>query len=127
VASTTTSTSLPPSCLDDPLQGYEALQCAIGELSATLAAQTPDTLGGNRSARNLARKIVKLDLVVARSQTARRPDKLLSRAQRKVGTFEVQLAKLLSKDKIAEELVEELLVLSGEIALRLDDLRAPVN
>jgi hypothetical protein len=127
VASTTTSTSLPPTCLDEPLQGYAALQCAIGELSDTLAAQTPEALGGKRSAKNLARKIVKIDLLVARSETARRPDKLLARAQRKVSGFEIQLAKLLAKDKIAENLVEELLALSTEVTQRLDGVLAPLN
>ena len=114
-------------CLDEPLEGYESVRCAIGELSDMLASQTPDALGGTKSAKALARKIVKIDLLVERSQTARRPDKQLARAQRKVRSFEVQLAKLLAKDKISDLLVEDLLVLSGEITFRIDDVLAPVN
>jgi len=103
------------------------VQCAIDELSATLASQTPDALGGAKSAKNLVRKIVRIELIVDRAQTARRPDKQLARAQRKVRSFEIQLAKLLAKDKISDLLAEELLALSGQITLRIDDLLPPVN
>ncbi|HWP65935.1 MAG TPA: hypothetical protein VNO26_08495 [Candidatus Limnocylindria bacterium] len=122
----TTTTTAPLSCLDQPLNGYAAVDCAVTLLRDTVAAQDELALGGRRSAKRLAGKIEKTRVLVERSRTSRKAARLLVKAGKKVVSFEVQVAKLLARDKISDGLAEELLALSGEVAARIDGVLTPL-
>jgi hypothetical protein len=124
--SSTTSTTLPLTCLDEPLEGYEAVECAIGHLQDMLASQSDDALGGRRSAKRLAAKIVKTQALVEKSKTSSRAGKVLVKAERKIASFEKQIAQLLAKAKIDDGLASELLDLSGQVTVRIDGVLAPL-
>jgi len=123
--SSTTATTLPLSCLDEPLQGYAAVDCATTELQDMVTAQSEMALGGRKSAKRLAGKVAKTRKFVEKSRTSHRATKLLLKAEKKVVSFETQIAKLLSKKKIEEALANELLALAGEVTARIDAVRTP--
>jgi hypothetical protein len=126
VTSSTTSTTLPLTCLDEPLEGYAAVECAIGHLEDMVASQSDDALGGLKSAKRLAGKIVKTSVLVEKSRTSSRAAKLLVKAERKVLAFETQIERLLDKAKIDDGLATALLDLSGEVTVRIDAVLAPL-
>lgn len=126
VVSTSTSTTLPLSCLDEPLEGYEAVECVIGSLDDMLASQSEDALGGHKSAKRLAGKIAKTSALVEQSRSSSKAVKLLTKAQKKVLSFQTQISRLLFKAKIADELATELIDLSEELTIRIDDARTPL-
>jgi hypothetical protein len=119
VISSTTSTSLPLSCLDEPLEGYAAVECAVTHLQEMLTAQSEDALGGRKSAKRLAGKVSKTWDLVEKARTSPKAPKLLVKAAKKVVSFETQIARLLAQTKIEDGLATELLDLSGEISVRI--------
>jgi hypothetical protein len=123
--SSTTPTTLPLSCLDEPLQGYAAVDCATTELQDMVAAQSQIALGGRKSAKRLAGKVTKTRKFVEKSRASRRAAKLLVKAEKKVVSFETQIAKLLAQEKIDDGLANELLALAGEVTARIDAVRTP--
>lgn len=119
-------TTLPLSCLDEPLQGYAAVECATTVLQDMVAAQSEIALGGRKSARRLAGKVSKTRVFVEKSRTSSKAVKLLVKAEQKVRSFEGQIGKLLARDKIEEGLANELLALSGEVTVRIDGVLTPL-
>lgn len=125
--SSTTSTTVPLSCLDEPLVGYPAVTCAVTVLQDTVSAQDEIALGGRRSAKRLAGKLRKTQVLVEKSQTSKKAAKLLVKAGKKVVSFQTQIAKLQGKDKIDEALALELLDLASELTVRIDGVLTPLT
>jgi hypothetical protein len=123
----TTSTTLPLSCLDEPLVGYPAVTCAVTVLQDMVTAQEEIALGGRKSAKRLAGKIAKTQALVEKSQTSKRAAKLLVKAEKKVVSFQTQISKLQAQAKIGEPLASELLELSGEVTARIDGVLTPLT
>jgi hypothetical protein len=127
VGSSTTSTSLPLSCLDEPLEGYAAIECAVTYLQDQLSAQSEDALGGRKSAKRLASKVTKTWNLVEKSRTSPKAAKLLVKAEKKVASFETQIARLIARTKIEDGLATDLLGLSGEISVRISGVLTPLT
>jgi hypothetical protein len=127
VSPTSTSTTLPLTCLAEPLEGYEAIDCALGALQDMVAAQSDDAVGGAKNARRLAGKLGKARRLVDKAPTAGKPARLLGKSVRKIASFEKQVTKLLQKGKIDDALVAELLGVSGDLKLRIDGVLAPLR
>ena len=127
VSTTSTSTTLPLTCLEEPLEGYEAIDCALVFLQETVADQPDAALGGGKSARRLAGKLAKARALVDKAQTASKAAKLLAKAMHKVASFEKQVGTLLEKGKIEDGLANELLDLSTELTVRINGVLAPLT
>jgi hypothetical protein len=125
--SSSTTTTLQPACLDEPLQGYAAIECAVASLQDMVRAQGDEALGGRKSARRLAGKIAKTWSLVETARTSAKPARPLLKAEKKIVSFESQIARLLAKAKIPDALATELLDLSGQVTLRIDDVRLPLT
>jgi len=122
-----TSTTLPLSCLDEPLVGYPAVTCAVTVLQDMVTGQDEIALGGRKSAKRLAGKIAKTQALVEKSQTSKKAAKLLVKAEKKVVSFQTQISKLQAQAKIEESLATELLELSGEVTARIDGVLTPLT
>jgi len=125
--SSSTSTTIPLSCLDEPLVGYPAVNCAVTVLQDTVSAQEEIALGGRKSAKRLAGKLTKTQALVDKSQTSSKAAKLLVKAEKKVVSFQTQISKLQAKAKIDELLALELLDLSGELSSRIEGVLTPLT
>jgi hypothetical protein len=97
------------------------------ELQDMVASQSEIALGGRKSAKRLAGKVAKTRVLVEKSRSASKAAKLLVKAEKKMASFDVQIAKLLANAKIEDGLANELLVLSGEVAVRIDGVLTPLS
>ena len=96
------------------------------ELQDMVGSQSEIALGGRKSARRLAGKVAKTRELVDKSRTSSKAVRLLVKAEKKVVSFEVQIAKLLANEKIADGLANELLLLAGEVTARIDGVLTPL-
>ena len=125
VVISTTTTTLPPSCLDEALGGFSAIECAVAQLDDMVQSQSMTALGGTRSAKRLAGKVAKTSALVEKARGSNKSAKLLRKAEKKVRSFQKQIAKLLARAKIADPLAEGLLDLSDEVSVRIDGVLTP--
>lgn len=121
---TTTSTTLPLTCLDEPLEGFEAVDCRLGTLADTLAAQPPTSLGGTRSAKQLTVKVSKARKLVTTARGAKNPAVALKRADRQLRSFDKVVGKMAAKGKVPAALRDRLLGLSQSTSAEIGVLRA---
>ena len=124
--SSTTVTTIPSTCLDEPLEGYDALACVVSLLDEMVTSQSEIALGGRKSAKRLAGKVTKMQALIDKSRTSPKAAKLLVKAEKKVVSFQTQIAKLQAQAKIGEPLATDLLELSGEVTVRIDGVLTPL-
>jgi hypothetical protein len=95
-----------------PLQGFEAVDCRLGTLADTLAAQPSTELGGTRTAKQLKGKVAKARKLVTTAKGARKPSAVLRRADRQLRAFDKVVGKMAAKGKLKAALRDELIGLS---------------
>jgi len=124
--SATTSTTIPTSCLDQPLTDFDGVACPLEILSDMLQSQPPDALGGPKSARMLKAKIGQaLHLVeTARTRTKRKSTALLGRAKQVVKSFRALAKRGMRRHRIDGGVGGQLLTLADVTTSRIDALRA---
>jgi hypothetical protein len=125
--SSTTVTTVPTSCLDEALDGYDALECVLSLLDGMVTSQSETALGGRKNAKRLAHKVTKIQALIDKSRTSPRAAKLLVKAQKQVVSFQTQIAKLQAHAKMGEPLATDLLELSGEVTVRIDGVLTPLT
>jgi hypothetical protein len=111
---------VPPTCLEEPLDGFDAVDCALGFLQEMVVAEPDEALGGKKSARRLRGKLGKADVLVEKARASGKPEKILGKARRKVVSFDTQIGKLIEGGKLDPTLGGELLDLSTELTVRID-------
>lgn len=128
VTSSTSSTTVTtvPSCLDEPLEGYDALECVVSLLDGMVTSQPEAALGGRKSAKRLAHKVTKIQALIDKSRTSSKAARLLVKAQKQVVSFQTQIAKLQAHAKLGEPLATDLLDLSGEVTVRIHGVLTPL-
>jgi hypothetical protein len=122
----TTSTTIPTSCLDQPLADFDGVACPLEVLSDMLQSQPPDVLGGAKSARMLKAKVAQsLHLVeTARTRPKRKSMVLLGRAKQVVKSFRTLARRGMRRHRIDSGVGGQLLALADDTTSRIDALRA---
>lgn len=121
----TTSTTAPPtSCLDQPLAGFDGVDCRLQILSDVLQSQSSDALGGPRSARQLKAKVAQSLRLVITARTKRKPTPMLRRAKQALDGFRTLAKRGMRRHRIDGDLGGQLIGLAGETAGLIDSLRA---
>jgi hypothetical protein len=85
---TTTTTTLPPECIDQPLVGYDAVDCRLDTIDEVLAGETVDTLGGKRLAKRIANAVTKARTAMTTARTGRKVVPNLRRANKQLRVFQ---------------------------------------
>lgn len=86
-ASTTTTTTLPVACVDQPLVGYDAVDCRLNTIGEVLAGETIDTLGGKRLAKRIANAVAKARTAMTTARTGRKVVPNLRKANKQLRVF----------------------------------------
>ncbi len=121
----TTSTTAPPtSCLDQPLLGFDGVDCRLQILSDMLQSQSSDALGGPKSARQLKAKVAQSLRLVNTARTKRKPTPMLRRAKQALNGFRTLAKRGMRRHRIDAALGGQLVDLAGETAGLIDVLRA---
>lgn len=115
---------MPLTCLDIPLEGFDAVDCRLGTLADTLAVQEPTSLGGTRVARQLTAKVSKARKLVTSAREARKAAAVLKRADRQLRSFDRVVDKTAQKGKLPADLRLRLLDLSRATSAEIGVLRA---
>ena len=123
-ASATTSTTLPTSCLDQPLEGFDGVDCRLRTLSDMLASEPPELLGGTKSARMLKAKIVQVLRLVDTARTKRKPAATLRQAKQVLKLFRTLAKRGMRRHHIDERVGAQLVTLASETASLIDSLRS---
>ncbi len=87
-ATTSTTTTLPTACVDEPLVGYDAVDCRLDTIDAVLAGETVDTLGGRRLAKRIANAVTKTRTAMTTARTGRKVVPNLRRANKLLRVFQ---------------------------------------
>jgi hypothetical protein len=120
-----TSTTAPPtSCLDQPLAGFDGVDCRLQILSDMLQSQSPDALGGPKSARQLKAKLAQSLHLVNTARTKRKPAPMLRRAKQALNSFRALAKRGMRRHRIDGDLGGQLVDLAAQTAGLLDALRA---
>lgn len=121
----TTSTTAPPTaCRDQPLAGFDGVDCRLQILSDMLQSQSSDALGGPKSARQLKAKVAQSLRLVNTARTKRKPTPVLRRAKQALNGFRTLAKRGMRRHRIDGTLGGQLVDLAGETAGLIDVLRA---
>jgi hypothetical protein len=138
--STSTTSTTPPttdvgppatqptqSCLDRPPPGFDGVDCYLDALSETVSMQSPDALGGRKSARNLARRIERVQRLVQVARRKRHPLPTLRRAKRQLRSFRARASRGQRRQRIARQLGDRLVALAGEASATIERLQSSLR
>lgn len=122
-ASTTSTTLGPTSCLDEPLAGFDAMDCYLSVLSEILRTQPAEALGGAKSARSLASRIAQAQRLTTQARSKPKPTPTLRRAKQPLKGFRGLTQRGQRRRRIASDVGGRLLELSGQALSTLDQIR----
>jgi hypothetical protein len=121
---TTTTTLEPGPCEDTPAESFQGLRCRLGILRDELASFSDVDLGGAKSARSLARRLVRAERQAAVAAGTRNPVRPLRRVQKELRRFASLLGRAEERGTIASEVAAVLRAASAAVAASLEGLRA---
>jgi hypothetical protein len=112
------------SCEDRPPPGFDGVDCYLDALSATLSGESPDALGGPKTARQLSGRIARAQRLVRVARDKRRPLPTLRRAKKQLRSFRAMTARGQRRKRIAGRLGDRLLALVGEATSGIESLQS---
>jgi hypothetical protein len=121
---TTSTTAASTSCLEQPLAGFDAVDCRLKVLSDMLAAEPPDLLGGAKSARMLKATITQTLRLIDAARTKRKPAATLRRAKQVLKLFRTLTKRGMRRQRIDDGVGAQLVTLASETASLIDSLRS---
>jgi hypothetical protein len=122
--STTTTTTEAGDCTQQPLEGFDAVDCRIDILSTAIGAESPEEFGGARKAHSL---ITRIDNARAFLDSARQGTKVrskLRRATRQLRTLNRALQKTIKNGKTPPQVGQFLSDRIQEALVELNELSA---
>jgi hypothetical protein len=124
---TTPPPTMPLSCLDQPLAGFDVVDCHLGILAEALSTMSPDVLGGAKPARALSTRISQARRLVAVARQKSKPVRTLQRAKKQLKSFRTLALRGKRQQRITGEVADRLLGLAGEASVALDQLRTSIR
>jgi hypothetical protein len=120
----TTSTTVRTACINQPLVGFDAIDCRLGLLADALGAETPGTLGGKRLAKRMTHAFDKARTAVSAAHAGKKVKPNLRRATTQLRTFTKVLATAVRKGTISPNLATGLTSLATDASSEVGVLRA---
>lgn len=87
-ATSTTTTTIPAACVDQPLAGYDAVECRLDTIDTVLAGENVDSLGGKKFAKRLTQSVARARTAITSARSGHKIVPNLRRANKQMRTFQ---------------------------------------
>lgn len=122
-STSTTTTTLPPACVDQPLSGFDALDCRIDTVTETVAALSDTSLGGTRIARKVRKSLDKAKSFAGNAAAGTNLAGNLRRAGKQLATCRKAVQRTQRRATLDAEVADRLITLLDEAAQLIGSLR----